>query len=302
MIDQISVVICAFDDARWDSLLEGVGTLAAQPVPPREVIVVIDNNRSLFDRARATLEGALVIENTGADGAGGAKNTGIRAASGSIVAFLDDDAVPSPQWLPGLAEMYRRRDVAGVGGSAEPVWSTTRPAWFPREFDWVVGCSYLGMPETTQEVRNLFGCNMSFRRELLDALDGFRMGYVCEETELCIRLGQRWPEMKLIYVPEAKVLHKVPENRTKLRRFLWRCYFEGGRKAVVSKLVGTGAALATEYQYTREVLPVGVRRGILEFVREGDVDGLARAAVIVAGLATTSAGYLVARLSPAKTT
>lgn len=300
MIEEISVVVCAHDEARWVELQEVVGALASEPVAPREVIVVIDHNHALFERARTTLTGARVVENTQERGLGGARNSGIAASSGSIIAFIDDDAMPSPEWLPMLAEMYQRPDVAGAGGGAEPVWATARPAWFPREFDWVVGCSYLGMPEVTQEVRNLFGCNMSYRRELLDALGGFRLGYGCDETDLCIRLGQRWPEKKLLHVPEAKVFHKVPESRTKLRRFVSRCYFEGGSKAVVSRLVGTGSALSTEYRYTRHILPVGVKRGVGEFIRDGDTDGLARAAAILAGLASTSAGYVAASFSTAK--
>ena len=105
-----------------------------------------------------------------------------------------------------------------------------RPAWFPAEFDWVIGCSYVGLPGTTQEVRNLFGCNMSFLRELLDRLGGFRLGYGCDETELCIRLGQHWPEKRLLYVPEARVFHHVPQSRSGFPRFVSRCYFEGGSR------------------------------------------------------------------------
>jgi glucosyl-dolichyl phosphate glucuronosyltransferase len=299
MSTDISVVVCAHDEARWDELGRALGSLEAQSLKPHEVIVVVDHNDALLRRVRAEL-GVLAIENTQIRGLGGARNSGLAAASGWVVAFLDDDAVASREWLSLLAENYRDPAVAGAGGSAEPLWTDVRPAWFPREFDWVVGCSYLGMPETTQEVRNVFGCNMSFRREILESLGGFRLGYGCDETEFCIRLRQRWPEKKVIYVPEAKVLHHVPANRARLRRFISRCYFEGGSKAVVTRLVGQRDALASEYRYTREVLPRGVRRGLREFVRRGDADGLARATVIVAGFVSTAVGYAAGSLSTAK--
>jgi hypothetical protein len=138
---------------------------------------------------------------------------------------------------------------------------------------------------------------MSFRRDVLAALGGFRLGYGCDETELCIRLRQRWPERKLLYVPEAKVLHYVPANRTRIRRFVTRCYFEGGSKAVVSRLVGPSAALSSEYRYAQTILPMGVRRGIGDFVRRREPHGLARAALIAAGLASTTAGYAAASVS-----
>ena len=71
----------------------------------------------------------------------------------------------------------------------------------------------------------------------------------------CIRLRQRWPDKRFLFVPEARVLHHIDTSRMTVGRFLWRCYFEGGSKAVIAWLVGAQDALARERQYTREVLP-----------------------------------------------
>jgi glycosyltransferase involved in cell wall biosynthesis len=299
MTVEVSVVVCAHDEDRWEQISHALSSLERQTVAPREVIVVVDGNERLGERLRSEL-GARAIPNTLAPGLGGARNSGLAAASGAVVAFLDDDAVASPQWVERLAAPYADERVAAVGGSAEPVWEGDRPAWFPPEFDWVVGCSYLGMPERAQPVRNLFGCNMSFRRRLLEELGGFRLGYGCDETELCIRLAQRWPDKQILYLPEAKILHHVPADRVRLLRFLRRCYFEGGSKAVVAKLVGADRGLATERRYALAVLPRGVLRGVAVCLRRGEMAGLARAAAIVAGLAATTAGYLAARLSIAE--
>ncbi|MDQ4023904.1 MAG: glycosyltransferase [Actinomycetota bacterium] len=296
----VSVVICAHDNSRWRPLQAAVRSLEDQHHPPAEIVLVIDHNPLLFERARKHFTQATVVENSGPPGLGGARNSGIDVASGSVVAFLDDDAIASGDWLGLLVERYSEPDVAGVGGSVEPVWSEGRPRWFPSEFDWVVGCTYRGMPTVAQEVRNLMGCNMSLRRELLNRLGRFRLGYGCDETELCIRLRQRWPETKLLYVPEARVFHQVSPTRARLPYLVSRCYFEGGSKAVVSSLVGTEHGLSSEVRYTREVLPSGVRRGVGEFVRRRDLNGLARAAAIVAGLTSTTAGYLTGRMSTAR--
>lgn len=293
---RISVVVCAHDAGRWKELCQALDSLERQTLRPDEVILVVDHNERLLERAEAELS-AAVVANTQTRGLGGARNSGLAASSGSIVAFIDDDAVAAPQWLSRLADQYDDPNVAGAGGGADPLWADVRPRWFPREFDWVIGCSYLGLPETVAEVRNLFGCNMSFRREVLEDLGGFRLGYGCDETELCIRLRQRWPMKKLIYVPDAKISHHVPASRTRFRRFVSRCYFEGGSKAVVSRLVGPGRALSSEYRYTREVLPRGVQRALHDYVHQGDRDGLARAGALIAGLASASAGYVAASLS-----
>jgi hypothetical protein len=92
-------------------------------------------------------------------------------------------------------------------------------------------------------------------------------------------------------------LHRIPASRARLRYFLKRCYFEGGSKAVVSELVGARDGLSSERRYTRETLPQGVGRGVADLVRRGDPDGLARAATIVAGLATTGFGFCAGWLS-----
>ncbi len=297
MSDTVTVVVCAHDEERWPDLQAAVRSLERQTRQPDEVIVVVDGNPGLADQARGRLSAAVVIENTATAGLGGARNSGVEAASGTIVAFLDDDALASERWLEFLARAYDDPDVAGVGGSAEPLWETQRPAWFPAEFDWVVGCSYRGMPDTTEQVRNMFGCNMSFRRDLVRALGGFRLGYGCDETELCIRLRQRWPEKKLLYVPEARILHRVPPSRGRFGRFLSRCYFEGGSKAVVSRLVGADAGLASERDYVRRILPAGVRRGLTDAVGRGRASGVARAGAILAGLASTTVGYAVAGMA-----
>jgi glucosyl-dolichyl phosphate glucuronosyltransferase len=293
----VSVVICAHDPARWSQLHAALASLNRQRHRPAETVLVIDHDRRLFERARAQWPGVTVVENVGCRGLGGARNSGICASSGSVVAFLDDDAIASPEWLSVFVEHYSDPDVAGVGGSIEPAWEHARPAWFPAEFDWVVGCTYRGVPDAAHDVRNLLGCNMSFRRDLLDALGRFRLGYGCDETELCIRLRQRWPQKRLVYAPDAKVLHRIPASRARLRYFLTRCYFEGGSKAVVCKLVGAQDGLASERRYTRQTLPDGVRRALGDFLQRGDPDGIARAATIVVGLTTTTLGFCAGRLS-----
>jgi hypothetical protein len=94
-------------------------------------------------------------------------------------------------------------------------------------------------------------------------------------------------------VPAASVSHWVPADRTEFPRFIRRCYFEGGSKAVVGRLVGSGSALSTETRYTVQVLPRGVARGAADFVARRDASGLRRAGAIIAGLASTTWGWIV---------
>jgi glycosyltransferase involved in cell wall biosynthesis len=292
----VSVVVCAYDEARWRRLEAALASLARQTRRPTEVLVVVDGNPQLLRRAREQLEGISVLDNAHARGLAGARTTGVENAAGEVVAFLDDDAFADEDWLVQLLEPYADSTVAGVGGRIEPVWPTSRPAWFPEEFDWVVGCSYLGLPTAPHEVRNLIGCNMSFRRSLLDELGPFKLGYGCDETELCIRLRQRWPELRLLHLPQARVFHHVAEARARFSYFVSRCYLEGGAKAAVSSLVGASDGLASERRYTRDVLPRGLRGYLAHSVARRDPDGLRRAAAIVAGVTAAAAGYGIARV------
>lgn len=297
----ISVVICAYTEKRWDDLVAAVASLHQQTQQPCEIIVVIDHNPTLLQKARTELQEVILLENREARGLSGARNSGIAVAKGAIVAFLDDDAVAAPDWLRHLATAYTKPAIVGVGGAIDPHWATGRPVWFPREFDWVVGCTYRGMPWQPKPVRNLIGANMSFRREVFERIGGFRTGVGqvgasmlrCDDTEFCIRVRQQWPKAQLLYLPQAAVYHHVPGERANWRYFRIRCYTEGLAKAQVAKLVGTEDGLSAEWDYTLRTLPSGVFHGLCDFVSQRDWAGLARAAAITGGFALTTSGYLL---------
>src|SRR5215469_18379495 len=94
-----SVIICSYTEARWDNLRAAVSSVVRQTATPVEIIVVIDHNAVLLERAQADLDGVIVLENQEERGLSGARNTGVKAARGSLIGFLDDDAVADPDWL-----------------------------------------------------------------------------------------------------------------------------------------------------------------------------------------------------------
>ncbi|WP_405010601.1 glycosyltransferase family 2 protein [Kitasatospora sp. NBC_01539] len=292
----LTAVICAYTTDRWDDLGAAVASVRAQRTPPDEVLLVVDHCPELLRRA-ASLPGLRVLENRHRRGLSGARNTALAAAHGDVVAFLDDDAVAAPDWTARLLAGYADPSVLGVGGHVRPWWETGRPGWFPPEFDWVVGCSYTGLPDRPAEVRNFIGANMSFRRAPVLAAGGFDdgLGRVgerplgCEETELCIRLTARTPGAVLRHEPAAAVRHHVPGKRTTWSYFVARCYAEGRSKAGVARRSGTGPALASERRYLRRTMPAAVVRAVLH--------GRPRTAgALCAGVATTLAGYTAGRL------
>ena len=295
---------------RWDSLREAVASVRAQTVQVLETVVVIDHNPGLMAKAASELPGVTVVANAGTRGASGARNSGAAASRGEMLAFLDDDAIASPNWLESLLQHFKDPKVVGAGGRLEPLWKTHRPKWFPQEFDWAVGCSYMGMPESATMVRNVWSNTMAIRRQAFDAVGGFRddFGKIGawsrpEDTDLCLRVAAECGgEGTWIYEPNATAGHQVPAERTTLSYFLRRCYYEGQGKATLASLNGITESTSTERQYTRHVLPYGIVRGLWK-TAHGDASGAARSFAIIAGtsfaivgfLAERTVGYVVAR-------
>jgi glycosyltransferase involved in cell wall biosynthesis len=301
----ISVVICAYTEDRWDQICAAVDSVRRQSLPSAEIILVIDHNPGLYERALAAMPDVTVVRNRSVQGLSGARNTGAAQAKGEVLAFLDDDATAHEDWLKFLADAYEDPSVLGVGGLTVPRWQTAHPAWLPTEFYWVVGCNYTGMPPSGARVRNLFGVNMSFRREAFELVSsGFPTGVGreaggrplgCEETEFCIKLGQRSPDSQLVTDHRAVVSHFVSDRRCSFSYFLSRCFAEGISKAQVTAHVGSADGLSTESSYATRTLPLGVARGVADVFR-GDIAGIGRAGAIIVGLAVTTAGYLRGKL------
>jgi len=156
------------------------------------------------------------------------------------------------------------------------------------------------------------------RRDVLELVGGFREGFgnvksaaspagwagesrasSCEDTELCIRISQAYPELRWIYEPRARVRHRVPPHRCTWRYYLSRSREEGLAKATLASAVGATSALGPERSYTRRALPAGVAKGVRQAIVDRDVDGLRRAGAIVTGLTATAAGFVEGRIRTA---
>jgi O-antigen biosynthesis protein len=295
---KVSVVICAFTEERWNDLIEAVASCAAQSRRADEIIVVVDHNRVLLERVRDEMTGVLVTENDLARGLSGARTSGVRRATGDAIAFLDDDAVAQGDWLENLVTPLEDALVAGVGGWIEPWWEGAAAPWFPSTFLWVLGCSYEGLPQSGQSIRNPIGANMALRRRVFDVVGGFTPGIGRldtvplggEETELCLRYSAAVPAERFVMSREAVVRHRVGASRLTWRYFLTRCWAEGLSKSTIARRVGSSVGLSAERTHLRHAIPREFVVGVRSIPRDPRV-AFRRLGMIASGTACAGAGF-----------
>ena len=300
---EASVVICAYTMERWDDLNAAVASVRDQTQTACEIILVIDGNPELQERAEREIEGVTVVSNNLHPGLCGGRMTGAGLARGQIIVFLDDDARADPRWLEELLLPYSSDRVLGVGGHIAPFWRADKPSWLPEEFYWVIGSTWKGYRVGPNgEIRNMTGANMSVRADVLRQAGGFtaelgRLGgalgsaNTCDDTEFCIRAkkicGGEW-----IYRPQARVEHSVPASRTTWKYFVHRCRMEGHSKAVISDLIGTQDGLASERRYV-----FTLAGSVLGYMVRAD---FGKAFAVCYGLGVTTFAYLKTKRARAR--
>jgi len=231
---QISVIICTYN--RAVPLARALTAFRDQKDPPPTEIIVVDNNssdgtaqavRRRTEDLRPLLPVTYVFEPT--QGLSRARNAGIAAARGEILAFLDDDAVPSPGWLAAIAEIFATHpDAAAAGGPIEPEFETPRPAWLSPGLEGYYAILDLGH-DAQEFPRNRlpFGANMALRRNDLGDLRFSEALGRCgtslasgEEFALLAKLRDQ--DRKIYYAPGMHVHHFIGKERLRIEWLMAR--------------------------------------------------------------------------------
>ena len=304
----VSIIIPAYTLDRWDLIRKAVCSAADQSVPISEVVLCVDNNDALLERASAEWSDHPVIRvapnryNHLADvgshvrahgsrrrfGGGSARNSAAEEASADVLVFLDDDAWAEPDWIERLLAVYDGPGIVAVGGASLPEYQTARPIWFPKNFDWVFGCSYDGLPTEAAPSRRLFGGNLSVRREVFLEVGGFQ-SFDFDDLDMCMRLAARYGAEGLYYEPRAVIHHFVPAERVTWRYFYRRCFFVNSEKVLAFRDMGDAANLQAETEFVRHAVRSAVRQLIGSFRREPGA--LRSLAAMFAGVALAGAGH-----------
>ncbi|PHQ39382.1 glycosyl transferase family A [Halorubrum persicum] len=298
---KVSVVVCAYSMERYDDVCEAVESVLAQTHEDIEIILIIDGNEALFERLQSEFgnqEAVTLRCNEENKGLSYSRTQGVEQANGSVIAFLDDDAIAEPNWIEELVRGYEETDAIAVGGLMVPEWVAGRPDFLPEEFYWLIGANYEPRLEAWAEVRNTLGSNMSFRREVFEEVGGFdeQVGLKgdnqiqAEETELAMRMYDVLGK-GMLYNPNAVVAHKVFDYRTEPRWLLRRAFWQGYSKRAIETLDVEGPN-DPEQAFLRHLLFIAIPSRIRSFVRTAEIKEIQQIVAILLLTATVGAGYL----------
>lgn len=314
----VTAIIPAYTMDRWELLRRAVASARNQTLPPIEVIVSIDNNDELLDACRLSfasegegvpvrvISGEFLHEERDLSihaqahgarrrfGAGQARNVAAAEAKGEILVFLDDDAEAEPTWIEEMVKPYADGRVLAVGGAPHPNYATKRPRWFPRQFDWVFGCFYDGMPTATGPFARLIGANMSVRADALMRIGGFH-SIDFDDMDMCHRIAALGGYASVVFTPSAVVRHRVPADRVSWHYFWRRCFYVNMSKVETHRGMGSASSLAPEIAFVVRTMTVGVIREAQMMFR-GDWHAVLRIGAILVGVASAAAGNAVGRM------
>ena len=214
---RISVIVCTYNGAR--TIRDCLEALERLRYPDYEVIVVDDGSTDATAAIAGEYDCRLIqTENRGLSSA---RNTGLEAATGEIVAYTDDDAYPDPDWLTYLASTFLTTTHAGVGG----------PNLAPPGDGVIADCvarapgGPIHVLLSDREAEHIPGCNMAFRAASLRAIGGFdpQFRIAGDDVDVCWRLQASGASLGFAHA--AVVWH---HRRNSVRAY-WRQQLQYGR-------------------------------------------------------------------------
>lgn len=237
----ISVVVCT---RQRPVLLRGCLTsLLQQTVPLAQYEIVVVDNSADDAETRAIAQAvsdAIGVLHEPRVGLARARNCGWRAARGDVIAFLDDDAEATPLWIETIRQTFTNvvSPPLCVGGSVEPLWDAPRPIWLTDKL--LENLSLVNWSDTPRPLAArewIVGCNMAFRRTVLQELGGFaetlgrRGAKLLGMEEILLQMQLRRRGDVPYYQPALIVRHHIAPERLTPRWFVRRAFWNGVSRA-----------------------------------------------------------------------
>ena len=276
----ISAVICTHNRAGY--LRKAIRSLTEQSLPQERFEILIVDNCSTDTTKDIAEEFAKIAPvrylYESELGLSHARNCGWRSAKGEYVAYLDDDAIASPEWLEKIIDAFEAMEPRPgcVGGKTEPLWEAPRPSWLSDQLvcglsvvDWSVSPRFL--EDLTTEW--LVGANIAFPVNVLEAVGGFsgeigRIGRgMLSGEEIFLMKQMMKAGYRCFYHPEIKAYHHINKSRLAKSWFRRRYYWQGESDAVMIMLEQAPSnTMLLRLAWSRIVKLLGSPRKLLDVV------------------------------------
>lgn len=208
---RVSVVCCAYNAAA--TLAETLASLDGLNYPDYETIVIDDGSTDATAEIARRHRCRLIQVPNG--GLSRARNLGIQAATGRIVAFIDADAAADPDWLYFLVSQLENCAAAGCGG---PNLSPPSDSEIAQRVDRAPG-NPVHVLLDNERAEHLPGCNMAFWKDALLRVGGFNPLYRAagDDVDVCWKILEQGGT--LAFSPAAVVWHhRRPDRKAYLRQ------------------------------------------------------------------------------------
>jgi len=306
----ISLIVPCYTPDRIPDLTRLFDSITRQSTRLDELVVVVQQSGHLRDwvedsLSRASVRTARLVYLDSTPQVSRARNAGVEACSGDVVAFVDDDAVLADDWVGTTRQFYMSNAQAiGTAGAILPYWDSPAMEWFPHELYWMVSCTYW-TSTTPLVVRNGYGANMSFLREAFG--DGRRFneatgisgwgdsgwhGMGGEEPEFSLRVTAE-TSRAIFYVPTIRVWHRIGTHRLRPRSLIRRAFWEGRFKAWMSSTHGN-ASLDTEFSLLTDIASTAFRR--LRLLVRHPFTAIRQQSIVALVILVVAIGYLDGRI------
>jgi glycosyltransferase involved in cell wall biosynthesis len=214
--------------------------LTAQSLPFHfwETVIVnnasSDNTQNVLENWKGQLPNLKGVEEI-RSGSNYARNKGLKTASGDLIAFLDDDTLPHPQWLERIFERYLTLNPLTdcLGGKVELAFHSPLPRWYGPFLQNYLSYTHLGPSFMSVAARTLCSANLVLPASLLKDINGFderinrKTGNLRSNDETLTLLKLEALGARFFYDPAIKVFHQISTDRLTQGYFRRRAWWQG---------------------------------------------------------------------------
>jgi glucosyl-dolichyl phosphate glucuronosyltransferase len=246
----ISIVVTSYNTGRIEQIEELIDSIQRQSSHDFEVIYVTEGSPKLHDEVHRIVSasglGGKVVHSSARLGLAGARNLGLKTATGELIGFVDDDVILSDEWIHTVVNSFKSLpDAAGITGPAYPLFDAESHDMLPVQFDYLIGCTrWMDEPYPTP-VTNVWGMNMCFRSKVLRAVGGLKLesgmvggqthGGIGEDIEVSLKIRLEHVG-NLYWIPDMVVYNHASLRRLTPRFILSRSIRVGADRKAVKRL------------------------------------------------------------------